>query len=57
MNARASKMIRKQVYGDFSHRDTQYKEDWKGTIKATGMRSRYQNLKKLYIEHWKKRNS
>lgn len=46
MNTGKAKQIRKQIYGDMSHRNRYYTRDAKGTIRAIGLRAEYQKAKK-----------
>jgi len=46
MNTGRAKKIRKAVYGENAHKPVRYVWDSKGTIRATGLRRRYQDAKK-----------
>lgn len=47
MNGKKAKILRQKVYGkDFSLRHRQYIKKENGSIECTGLRSKYQNLKK-----------
>jgi hypothetical protein len=46
MNSKKAKAIRKEVYGDFSHRATKYFINDEGTIYADKLRRKYKKAKK-----------
>ena len=46
MNSKKAKRIRRQTYGDFSHRARAYTRDQNGVIRCTGLRREYQEAKK-----------
>ena len=57
MNGTKSKMIRREIYGDNSIRNTKYVIKPNGQIVCLGLRKKYQAAKKYYLRlPWNKRD-